>query len=206
MIYYTKNWRLIVSPNYFRFLLVQHRGKGGRFTHVYFGTCTFTVIDLCFSCVPVNPDIQPLFTLNTSEPKGLLTSLPCSFLVASFTFAEIFHQNLVGEHTKRTGSCFLEMPLPPPNISTWAIRTRAGMLFIDFSLAPNTIIPQHLIRKINLLGLNTSVCSWILNFLTERPWGGVEGIASPAPPHCMCQHTERRCNGWQTGGRSTICV
>ncbi|KAI5614000.1 gastrula zinc finger protein XlCGF28.1-like [Silurus asotus] len=38
------------------------------------------------------------------------------------------------------------------------------MLFIDFSSAFNTIIPQHLIEKLSLLGLNTS-----LFFLTERP-------------------------------------
>ncbi|KAI5611468.1 gastrula zinc finger protein XlCGF28.1-like [Silurus asotus] len=43
------------------------------------------------------------------------------------------------------------------------------MLFIDFSSAFNTIIPQHLIEKLNLLGLNTSLCNWILDFLTGRP-------------------------------------
>lgn len=43
------------------------------------------------------------------------------------------------------------------------------MLFIDFSLAFNTIIPQHLTDKLNLLGLNTSLCNWIQNFLTGRP-------------------------------------
>ncbi|KAF7690055.1 hypothetical protein HF521_011859 [Silurus meridionalis] len=43
------------------------------------------------------------------------------------------------------------------------------MLFIDFSSAFNTIIPQHLIEKLSLLGLNTSLCNWILDFLTERP-------------------------------------
>ncbi|KAK3560784.1 hypothetical protein QTP86_019477, partial [Hemibagrus guttatus] len=33
----------------------------------------------------------------------------------------------------------------------------------------NTIIPQHLIKKLRLLGLNTSLCNWILDFLTGRP-------------------------------------
>ncbi|KAK3516396.1 hypothetical protein QTP70_010494 [Hemibagrus guttatus] len=42
------------------------------------------------------------------------------------------------------------------------------MLFIDFSSAFNTIIPQHLIEKLSLLGLNTSLCNWILDFLTGR--------------------------------------
>ncbi len=43
------------------------------------------------------------------------------------------------------------------------------MLFIDFSSAFNTIITQQLIHKLNLLGLNTSLCNWILDFLTARP-------------------------------------
>ncbi|KAK3514210.1 hypothetical protein QTP70_009469 [Hemibagrus guttatus] len=47
--------------------------------------------------------------------------------------------------------------------------TFVQMLFIDFSSAFNTIIPQHLIEKLSLLGTNTSLCSWILDFLTGRP-------------------------------------
>ncbi|KAL7861169.1 hypothetical protein AOLI_G00175180, partial [Acnodon oligacanthus] len=43
------------------------------------------------------------------------------------------------------------------------------MLFTDFSSAFNTIIPQQLIGKLSLLGLNTSLCNWVLDFLTERP-------------------------------------
>ncbi|KAI4892920.1 hypothetical protein NFI96_001301 [Prochilodus magdalenae] len=42
--------------------------------------------------------------------------------------------------------------------------TYVRMLFIDFSSAFNTIIPQHLIGKLNLLGLNTSLSNWILDF------------------------------------------
>ncbi|KAK3572653.1 hypothetical protein QTP86_001631 [Hemibagrus guttatus] len=42
------------------------------------------------------------------------------------------------------------------------------MLFIDFSSAFNTIIPQYLTEKLSLLGINTSLCNWILDFLTGR--------------------------------------
>ncbi|KAK3537182.1 hypothetical protein QTP70_002640 [Hemibagrus guttatus] len=38
-----------------------------------------------------------------------------------------------------------------------------------FSSAFNTIIPQHLTEKLSLLGINTSLCNWILDFLTGRP-------------------------------------
>ncbi len=43
------------------------------------------------------------------------------------------------------------------------------MLFIDFSSAFNTIIPQKLTHKLAQLGLNTSLCNWLLDFLTGRP-------------------------------------
>ncbi|KAK3517988.1 hypothetical protein QTP70_030329, partial [Hemibagrus guttatus] len=33
----------------------------------------------------------------------------------------------------------------------------------------NTINPQHLIEKLSLLGTNTSLCNWNLDFLTGRP-------------------------------------
>ncbi|KAF0024607.1 hypothetical protein F2P81_023409 [Scophthalmus maximus] len=43
------------------------------------------------------------------------------------------------------------------------------MLFIDFSSAFNTIIPQQLICKLDQLGLSTFLCNWLLDFLSERP-------------------------------------
>ncbi|KAK0155268.1 Retrovirus-related Pol polyprotein from type-1 retrotransposable element R1 [Merluccius polli] len=47
--------------------------------------------------------------------------------------------------------------------------TYIRMLFIDFSSAFNTIISQQLIHKLDQLGLNTSLCNWLLDFLTGRP-------------------------------------
>ena len=43
------------------------------------------------------------------------------------------------------------------------------MLFIDFSSSFNTIIPQQLICKLDKLGLSTSLCNWLLDFLSQRP-------------------------------------
>ncbi len=43
------------------------------------------------------------------------------------------------------------------------------MLFINFSSALYRIIPQELINKLNLLGLNSSLYNWIPDFLTGRP-------------------------------------
>ena len=43
------------------------------------------------------------------------------------------------------------------------------MLFIDYSSAFNTIVHSKLITKLRTLGLNTSLCNWILDFLTGCP-------------------------------------
>ncbi|KAK3532777.1 hypothetical protein QTP86_028146, partial [Hemibagrus guttatus] len=64
------------------------------------------------------------------------------------------------------------------------------MLFIDFSSAFNTIIPQHLIEKLRKLGLNTSLCNWILDFLTGRPqsvWicNSTTTLSTGAPQGCV---------------------
>ena len=48
------------------------------------------------------------------------------------------------------------------------INTYVRMLFIDYSSAFNTIVPSKLITKLRTLGLNISLCNWILDFLTGR--------------------------------------
>ena len=47
--------------------------------------------------------------------------------------------------------------------------TYARILYVDFSSAFNTNIPQKLMKKLLLLSLNTAMCLWIKDFLTERP-------------------------------------
>ncbi len=46
--------------------------------------------------------------------------------------------------------------------------TYVRMLFVDYSSAFNTIVPATLVVKLQTLGLNRSLCSWILDFLTGR--------------------------------------
>jgi gmma-aminobutyric acid receptor subunit gamma/cGMP-dependent protein kinase 2 len=43
--------------------------------------------------------------------------------------------------------------------------TYVRMLFIDYSAAFNTIVVMKFIIKLRTLGLNTSLCNWILDFL-----------------------------------------
>ena len=46
--------------------------------------------------------------------------------------------------------------------------TYSRLLFIDFSSAFNTIIPQQLVEKLQLLKVDNGICSWVYNFLTQR--------------------------------------
>ena len=48
-------------------------------------------------------------------------------------------------------------------------RSYVRLLFVDFSSAFNTIIPDILVRKLGDLGLPPPICSWVRNFLTTRP-------------------------------------
>jgi hypothetical protein len=59
------------------------------------------------------------------------------------------------------------------------------MLFIDYSLAFNTIVPSKLITKLKTLGLNTS-CNWILYIQTGHPqvvMGRKQHICHTDPQH-----------------------
>ena len=43
------------------------------------------------------------------------------------------------------------------------------LLFLDFTSAFSTIIPQTMVNKLSTLGLAPSLCNWVLDFLTNRP-------------------------------------
>ncbi len=43
------------------------------------------------------------------------------------------------------------------------------LLFVDYSSAFNTIVPSRLMTKLKDLALNTSLCKWVLDFLTDNP-------------------------------------
>ncbi len=46
--------------------------------------------------------------------------------------------------------------------------TCVRIVFVDFSSAFNTIIPNHLLPNLTPLSVPTSVCQWITSFLTDR--------------------------------------
>ncbi|CDQ88695.1 unnamed protein product, partial [Oncorhynchus mykiss] len=81
--------------------------------------------------------------------------------------------------------------------------TYVRMLFIDYSSAFNTIVPSKFITKRRILGLNTSLCNWILD--PGRPQilkkfyrcntASLLGMAIARPP------TARHYRGYITGAK-----
>jgi hypothetical protein len=49
------------------------------------------------------------------------------------------------------------------------MNTYVRMLFIDYSSVFNTKVHSKLITMLRTLGLNISLCNWILDFLTAAP-------------------------------------
>ncbi|KAI3358148.1 hypothetical protein L3Q82_003149 [Scortum barcoo] len=74
-------------------------------------------------------------------------------------------------HTEQNDPQTMQFALPSTQRSPiWTRQdSYVRMLFIDFSSAFNTIIPQQLICKLDKLGLSTSLCNWLLDFLSQRP-------------------------------------
>src|SRR4029434_1230878 len=71
--------------------------------------------------------------------------------------------------------------------------TYAGMLFVDFSSAFNTIIPEVLLTKLTQLTVPASTCQWITNFLIDRKQqvrlgeitSSTRSVSTGAPQGCV---------------------
>ncbi len=63
----------------------------------------------------------------------------------------------------------LTFSTPPSHTLIAAMGNYARLLFIDYSSAFNTHSPHQADSKLTGLGLNTSLCDWIQDFLTGRP-------------------------------------
>lgn len=53
------------------------------------------------------------------------------------------------------------------------------VLFLDFSSAFNTIIPQHLAGKLGLPGFSTNLCNWLSDSLRDHSECRTPPVSSP---------------------------
>lgn len=80
----------------------------------------------------------------------------------------------------------------------------ARMLFIDYSLPFNTIIPYILIRNLSDLGLSRYICCWMVDFLTNR----LQTVKAQPPPVLHPQALLRlstNTKDMDEGGNETSC-
>lgn len=66
--------------------------------------------------------------------------------------------------------------------TTWTVRTRARILFVDFSSAFSYKHPIVTVDKISLLYFSTSLCKWIVDFVSDRP----QTNSNILPPRAVC--------------------
>ncbi|XP_064792399.1 protein eyes shut homolog [Oncorhynchus masou masou] len=125
---------------------------------------------------PVSPySEQPTGMERQAQMASLAVSSEC---VLAGVFSDIFNMSL----SQAVGPpCFKETTIVPvpkknkvkcPNDYRPLHSTRntyVRMLFIDYSSAFNTIFPSMLDTKLRALGLDTTLCNWILDILKGRP-------------------------------------
>ncbi|KAK2908186.1 hypothetical protein Q8A73_009259 [Channa argus] len=130
------------------------------FTDIFNISLNQAVVPTCFKAttiIPVQKKLSPS-CFNDYRPVALTPIIMKCF------------ERLVMHHIKSA----LPPPWTPSSLHSALTQldkkdSYVRMLFIDFSSAFNTIIPQQLIHKLVRLGLNTSLCNWLLDFLTGRP-------------------------------------
>ena len=79
------------------------------------------------------------------------------------------------------------------SLSLSSVPTCFTCLFIDYSSAFNTVLPTKLAEKLLILGLTPSLCSWVLDFLTDRPQtvrvgtqtSGTRTVCTGTPQGCV---------------------
>ncbi len=147
----------------------------GVFTDIFNLSLSLSVIPLCFkksTIVPI-PKKNKITCLNDWRPvaltpifskcfEKLIRDYICSVLPASLDPLQFAYRS--NRSTDNAIAFTLHTALSDLENKNTYVR----MLFVDYSSAFNTIVPATLVAKLQTLGLNGSLCSWILDFLPVR--------------------------------------
>uniref|UniRef100_A0A3B1K0V6 Reverse transcriptase domain-containing protein n=1 Tax=Astyanax mexicanus TaxID=7994 RepID=A0A3B1K0V6_ASTMX len=146
------------------------------YTDIYNTSLSQAVVPTCFKAttiIPVPKKASPS-CLNDYRPVALTPILMKCFERLVMHHIKSSLPSSLDPYQLHIGQIARPM-MPSPLFSTQPSHnldkkdTYVRMLFVDFSSAFNTIIPQQLIHKLDSLGLGTSLCNWLLDFLTGRP-------------------------------------
>ncbi len=145
------------------------------FTQIFNRSLELCEVPSCFKCSTIIPvPKKPKITgLNDYRPVALTSVVMKSFerLVLAYLKASTgplldplqfaYRANRSVDDAVNMGLHFILRHLDRPG-------TYVRILFVDFSSAFNTIIPDTLQNKLTQLSVPTSVCQWINSFLTDR--------------------------------------
>ncbi len=145
------------------------------FTQIFNRSLELCEVPSCFKCSTIIPvPKKPKITgLNDYRPVALTSVVMKSFerLVLAYLKASTgplldplqfaYRANRSVDDAVNMGLHFILQHLDRPG-------TYVRILFVDFSSAFNTIIPDTLQNKLTQLFVPTSVCQWINSFLTDR--------------------------------------
>ncbi len=147
----------------------------GVFTDIFNLSLSLSVVPSCFkksTIVPI-PKKNKITCLNDWRPvaltpifskcfEKLVRDYICSVLPASLDPLQFAYRS------NRSTDDAIAFTLHTALSHLENKNTYVRMLFVDYSSAINTILPATLVAKLQTLGLNRSLCSWILDFLTGR--------------------------------------
>ncbi len=145
------------------------------FTKIFNTSLELCEVPSCFKCstiIPI-PKKYKITGLNDSRPVALTSVVMKSFeklvlahlkditgpLLDPLQFA--YRANRSVDDAVNMGLHYVLQHLDRPG-------AYVRILFVDFSSAFNTIIPNRLLLKLTQLSMPTSVCQWINSFLTDR--------------------------------------
>ncbi|KAI2650743.1 putative RNA-directed DNA polymerase from transposon BS [Labeo rohita] len=170
------------------------------FTLIFNRSLELCIVPPCFKCSTIIPvPKKPKTTgLNDYRPVALTSVVMKSFerlvlaylkditgpLLDPLQFA--YQANTSVDDAVNMGLHYILQHLDKPG-------TYARILFVDFSSAFNTIIPDILQNKLSQLSVPTSICQWITSFLTDRQQlvrlgkltSGTRTISTGAPQGCV---------------------
>ena len=140
------------------------------FTDIFNLPLTQTVISTCFKPTPIVPKDAKVTCLNVYRPVALaFVAMKCFERLVMVHINNIIPDTVdpLQYHPNRSidDAIYIALHTALSHQDKW--NTHVRMLLIDHSSAFNSIVPSTLITKLRTLGLNSSLCNWILDFLTS---------------------------------------
>ncbi|KAI2644352.1 putative RNA-directed DNA polymerase from transposon BS [Labeo rohita] len=145
------------------------------FTLIFNRSLELCIVPSCFKCSTIIP-----------VPKKPKTTGLNDYRPVALTSVFSYQANRSVDDAANIGLHYILQHLDKPG-------TYARILFVDFSSAFNTIIPDILQNKLSQLSVPTSICQWITSFLTNRQQlvrlgkltSGTRTISTGAPQGCV---------------------